>query len=118
LGSLLHGVAETRAALERVRFEIEAASGPAVGAAGTVVAREMASRAPRDTGRLAASIDVDVQTVGEGATAKVGAQVPYDRFVQFGTVYMMAQPYGRDASEDSTSGVVAAMASVYKAAIE
>lgn len=112
----LKGTAETKAALAKVRLEIETAAPTATKAGGEVIARSMTSRAPRRTGALASSIRVDVSSSIGGALAKVGTEVPYDRFVQRGTVYMAPQAYGEDAAND-TAGVAAAMAAVYKAAI-
>jgi HK97 gp10 family phage protein len=114
----VRGVAATRAALERVQLQIEAASPTAVGEAGKVVASAMSSRAPRRTGYLASQISVASSSAGEGATARVGSDAPYDRYVQRGTVNMGAQPYGEDAAAASASGVVAAMIAVYRAALE
>lgn len=114
----LLGMAKTKAALEKARLQIEAAAGPAVEASGKVVAVQMAARAPRLTGHLASQIGIDTTTLGDGATAKVGSEVPYDRFVQRGTVYMGAQPYGTDAADASIPGVVAVQTAVYKAAVD
>jgi phage gpG-like protein len=101
---------ETKRALERVRLEIAAAAPTASKAGGAVLARNM--QPPRDTGTLAARIAV----VSDGETAHVGSTVPYDRFVQFGTRNMAAQPYGQQAASD-TSGIVSAIAAVLKTAI-
>jgi HK97 gp10 family phage protein len=113
----IRGIPQTKAALFKVQTQVKYATPFAVRAAGEVVRRDMASRAPRRTGRLASSIGVDVSTFGDGATARVGADVPYDRFVQKGTVYMEPQAYGEDAAESSEGSVVAAMIAVYRAAI-
>jgi HK97 gp10 family phage protein len=113
----IRGIPRMKAALAKAAAEIEAASPTAVKASGEVVARAMVDRAPRDTGRMASSIGVAVQSIGDGATAKVGADVPYARFVEFGTVYMAAQPFEEEAGNESTTALVTAMASIYKAAI-
>lgn len=115
--SRLRGVAQTKAALAAIQARIEAASPEAVQQGGERVASRMRSIAPRDTGRLASQIGVDVSSLGDGATAKVGSDAPYDRFVQSGTVHMTAQPYGTDAGEEATSQIVAAMIAVYRAAL-
>lgn len=83
-------------------------------AGGEVVKREMVARAPRDTGALANSITVS----GDGPVASVGATVPYDVFVQLGTKYQDQQPYGEEGARANTSGVVAAMAAIFKQAVE
>lgn len=113
----LRGVARTQTAFLRVRLKFEAASPLAARAGGGIIQRQMVAIAPRRTGQLAASISTDVASSGEGAIARTGSDVSYDRFVQHGTIYMEAQPYGEDASDDVTVAVVAAMAAVYRAAI-
>lgn len=118
MAMLIRGMAETKAALARLEVEVEVASPKAVEGASKVVASEMASRAPRDTGYLVSVLETDVGSAGEGATAKVGSNAPYDRYVQRGTRYMGAQPYGEQAAAAAAPGVVAAMTAVYKAAVE
>lgn len=113
----VRGIPQTKAALERVRLEIAAASPVATKAGGEIVARDMVARAPRDTGALASSIAVNVVPEADGATASVGPSVPYARFTEFGTVYVTAQHFTAEAAEGSESGIVTAMASIYKAAI-
>jgi HK97 gp10 family phage protein len=114
----LLGLAKTKAALKKVQLQVEAAAGPAAEAGGQVVQREMASRAPRDTGRLVSLIGVEEDSFGSGATAKVGSDAPYDRFVQRGTRNMAAQPYGQESAVAAAPGVVASMAAIFKAAAE
>jgi HK97 gp10 family phage protein len=114
----LLGIAETKAALAKVSAQAEVAAGPATQAGGQVVVRQMVARAPRDTGRLVSLISTDEDSFGEGATTKVGSEAPYDRFVQRGTVYMRAQPYGEQAAAASVPGIIAAMTSIFKAAVE
>lgn len=114
----VHGIPQTKAALAKIRVQVEAASPTAVRAGGEVVQRAMVARAPRDTGALAIGISVDVVSLGEGATAHVGSSASYDRYVQRGTRHMSAQPYGQDAADASHGGVATAMASVYKAAVD
>lgn len=96
---------------------VEAASPAAVRAAGEVIAHDMRSNAPRRTGRLAAGISVEVESFGDGATAKISSDVPYDRFVQRGTVYMEPQAYGEEAARSGEDAVVDVMARVYRAAL-
>lgn len=112
------GIGRTKAALTKARLEVEAAAGPASRAGGEVVAREMASRAPRDTGLLVRLIGTEEDSVGSGATTSVGSDAPYDRFVQRGTVHMRAQPYGEQAAIAAIPGVAAAMTTVFKTAVE
>jgi HK97 gp10 family phage protein len=110
----IRGLPQLRVKLAQVTAEIELVSPIETKAGGEVVARAMIADAPRDTGRTAASIGT--QTTAEGTM--VGAfGVPYDHFVQKGTRYMAAQPYGEEAASDVIAEVVTAMASVFKAAI-
>ena len=110
---IIRGLPQLRAKLAQVTAEIELASPVATRAGGEVVARAMIERAPRDTGRLAASIRT--QTGVEGTL--VGPDVDYARFVEYGTRYMAAQPFAEEAAGDVIAEVVTAMASIYKAAI-
>jgi HK97 gp10 family phage protein len=112
MSELVHGIAKTKAALEKVSLEIRAAAPASAKAGGEVLAHDMAARAPRRTGRLAASIVAE----SDGDTTHVGATVPYARFVEFGTVYMAAQSFETDAAEQPGS-VAAAVAAILKAAI-
>ena len=105
----VHGIPATKRALERVRLRVDAMAPAASKAGGEVVAHNM--HPPRDTGKLAAGIGV----TSDGDTAHVGSSAPYDRFVQYGTTNMAAQPYGA-AAASSTAGVTAAIAAVMKSA--
>jgi HK97 gp10 family phage protein len=107
------GVPQTLAALERIQLEAKAATPVATQAAGQIVAAAMKAQAPRDTGRLAASIAVR----RDGDDAIVGADVAYDRFVQKGTRYMEAQPYAEEASGETSDAVTAAIAAVFRVAL-
>ena len=117
-GLRILGIAETKAALAKASAQAEVAAGPATKAGGEIVARQMIARAPRDTGRLISLISTDESALGQGATTKVGSNVPYDRFVQRGTIYMRAQPYGEEAATASIPGIIAAMISIFKTAVE
>jgi len=107
------GVPQTLAAFARLEVEAEVATPIATQAGGQIVAEVMRAQAPKDTGRLAASIQVR----RDGDDAIVGADVAYDRFVQKGTRFMEAQPYAEEASDETSGAVVAAMAAVFKAAL-
>ena len=54
----------------------------------------------------------------DGDTAQVGPTVPYARFVEFGTRYMEGQAFMQEAVEDTDTGVVAAMAAIFKIALK
>jgi HK97 gp10 family phage protein len=109
----IRGLPQLRAKLAQVTAEIELASPGATAAGGAVVLRAMFARAPKDTGLSASRLQA--VTTAEGTF--VGTDVPYDRFVQKGTRYMTAQPYGEESAEEVTAAVVTAMASVFKAAL-
>lgn len=111
--TIVRGIPQTKAALARVNAELLAASPAASRAGGEVLARAMMAKAPRNTGRMASGITVSI----EGATAKVGSDVPYARFVEFGTRYMGAQPFEQGAADETTGGIVSAIAAVLRAAI-
>jgi HK97 gp10 family phage protein len=113
MATFVEGVPQTLAAFERLALEAEAAASTATQAGGQIVAAAMRADAPKDTGRLAASIRVR----RDGDDTIVGADVPYDRFVQKGTRFMDAQPYGEEAADEVGNAVVAAMAAVFKAVL-
>jgi HK97 gp10 family phage protein len=115
--SFIHGMARTKAALAKVKLEVEAASPSAVKAGGEILANTMAAGMPRHTGRMASSVSVNVESMGDGAKAQVGPDVSYARFPNFGTVYLTAQHFMEDAGEAADSPIVTAMASIYRAAI-
>jgi HK97 gp10 family phage protein len=91
------------------RFQVEAKAGEQIAelAGAQVIATDMRTRAPIDTGALRNSITVSAE--GEGA--KASAAVPYARFVQFGTRYMEAQPF---ISDEVESPVLSVMTKVFQ----
>lgn len=111
--TIVRGIPETLAALARVQAEAKVAAPVSTNAAARVLAAAMVKEAPKRTGKLAGSVRI----TQEGDTGLVGATVPYDRFVQKGTKYMSAQPYGEVASDETKGGIVAAIAAVFKTAI-
>jgi HK97 gp10 family phage protein len=117
MNTILHGLPQTKTALEKAKREIELAAPSAAKAGGEAVARAAASRAPRRTGRLAASIRVETTTLGDGATASVGTDVSYARFPEFGTVYMPGQHFLSDGAKAAEREIVAAAIAVFKSAI-
>jgi HK97 gp10 family phage protein len=113
----IRGLPQLKAKLARVNTELALASPAATQAGAEVIARDMAERAPKDTGALAASIHVETSALGFGASSAVGPTVPYARFVEFGTRYMAAQPFEEESADSVAAAVVTAMASVFKAVI-
>lgn len=112
--TVVHGVPQAIAALERRKVQAKLAEPIAAKAGGEVVAAVERVRAPRRTGRLASSVVVEM----EGDTAHVGSTVDYDRFVQRGTRYMAAQPYGEEAAEATHVLVTKAMEALFKLALK
>jgi len=113
----IHGLPQLRVKLAEIETRMELASPVAVAKAADVLARQMRSSAPVRTGKLRAAISTSVTSMGDGATARTGSNVPYDPFVQKGTVYMEPQPYGEEAAHHGAAEIVAVMAAVYKAAL-
>jgi HK97 gp10 family phage protein len=110
----VHGVPQALAALERRKIAARIATPVAAHAGGVVVQNVARGVAPKDTGRLAASITVEM----EGDDAQIGPTVEYARFPNFGTRYIRAQHYMEEASAAASPTVAAAMAAVYKIAMK
>lgn len=113
----MRGLPEAKARLKLLGEKVEVISPLAVKAGAEVTARLMRDRAPRLTGRLISRIKVTVENTRDGAVARVGSDVPYDPFVQKGTVYMEPQAYGEEAAREGEADIVHAIATVYKAAL-
>jgi HK97 gp10 family phage protein len=112
--TVVHGIPEALAALERRKIQAKIATPIATRAGGEVVQGIAQAVAPKDTGALAASITVEM----EGDDAQVGPTVEYARFPNYGTVYIRAQHYMETASAVASPIVEAAMAAVYKIAMK
>jgi len=110
---IVRGLPETLAAFKRVQVEVAASAPLATRAGAQVLAATMVAKAPKRTGKLASSIRVTQQ----GDTAFVGADVPYARFVEFGTTFMAAQPFEEEAADETATAIGAAVAGVLKGAI-
>lgn len=117
IGGRIHGEAKLRRKLGVIERRVELVSPVAVGAGAKVLEQQMHRFAPVLTGRLRARVHTDIATNRDGATARTGSDVPYDPFVQGGTVYMEPQAYGEEASNEGASAIVAAMAGVYRKAL-
>lgn len=71
---------------------------------GSEIAERAASRAPHDTGRLAASIQARPAAGPRGgAGVEVVADVEYAKFVEYGTSEMAAEPFLRPALDEVVS---------------
>jgi HK97 gp10 family phage protein len=112
--TVVHGIPEALAALERRKIAAKVATPIAARAGGQVVQGVAQAIAPKDTGTLAASITVEM----EGDDAQIGPTVEYARFTNFGTRYISAQHYMESAAAAASSVAAAAMAAVYKIAMK
>lgn len=112
-GARIVGEAKLRAHLLRIAAQVEAAATPAMLASAEVVASRARARAPVDTGALRNSIRARVDAPGRAVAEAV---VPYARFQEFGTVYVPAVRYLREAIEP-TSGIVGPAIPVFRAAL-
>lgn len=110
---VVQGVPQTIAAFARVGAQVKIAAPIASRSGGEVLAALMRAAAPKRTGRLAASI----RTSKDGDATIVGADVPYDRFVQLGTENMEPQAYGERAAETGGNAITAAMTRIIQAAL-
>ena len=106
IGARIHGEQQLRRVLRMTERRVELASPVAVKAGADIVADQMRRLAPQLTGRLVARISADVATFGEGATARIGSDVPYDPFVQRGTVYVEPQAYGEEAAGQGAAACI------------
>lgn len=71
--------------------------GKAVTRACIRVQRSAKQLAPVDTGRLRASVQYEVGRDGRGIVGRIGTNVHYARYLEFGTRRMRAQPFLRPA---------------------
>lgn len=65
--------------------------------AGYEIEREAKIMCPVDTGRLRASITTTVEESEQNIKVKVGTDVNYGPYLEFGTRYMRAKPFLRPA---------------------
>jgi len=65
---------------------------------GLRIVRSAKQKAPVDTGRLRSSITLEEETVDRFIKVKVGTNVEYAPFVEFGTENQPAQPFLRPAA--------------------
>lgn len=62
------------------------------------IVRAAKQKAPVDTGRLRSSITLEEETVNRFIKVKIGTNVEYAPFVEFGTPSQPAQPFLRPAA--------------------
>jgi HK97 gp10 family phage protein len=112
--TVVHGIPQALAALERRKIAGKIATPVATRAGGEVIQNAAQVIAPKDTGALAASITVEM----DGDDAQVGPRVDYARFPEFGTRYIPAQNYMERAAAVASPTAAAAMAAIYKIAMK
>lgn len=113
-----NGLTALAAAIEKSNADLVRALPGITQAGAAVVLTEVAARAPRDTGRLAASIDELQQssrtyaskTVQVDDSAKTGIE-HYAIFLEYGTSKMAARPFFRPGVEAVRGKVGALMVS-------
>ena len=105
---------QVSAHLVRIGARVAAASTLAAEAMAAPVQRKAVGKAPRNTGRMAASITVTSSGPGR---AEVGPETDYARFPELGTQYQRAQHFLTDAAKDSQGEAVVAATGVFKAAL-
>jgi HK97 gp10 family phage protein len=113
MSASLLGEEELKAKLVAMSARVNAANGPAAAAGAEVVARAFAEHAPRDTGATAESARVEK----EGDAAYAGVSTDYARFTEYGTEYVTAQHWARQAYETSKEGAIGAFALVIREAL-
>jgi HK97 gp10 family phage protein len=90
----------------------------ALEAGALLVVNDAKRRAAVDTGNLRRSLHVgDQQASGTDASVKVGTDVEYAPYVEFGTSRMAAQPYLRPALESQEGEVRAEVADALRGLI-
>jgi HK97 gp10 family phage protein len=99
---------------EAVKRAVEAATVKALTGAALIVEGAAKGLAPVDTGNLKGSITYRVGF----DHAKVGTNVDYAPYLEYGTVKMSAQPYLRPGLDSNKSAINKSMAEVYRAAIK
>ena len=100
--------------IPEVMRAIEAATPKALNTAAIMVEGSAVLRSPVKTGNLRGSISHQVLT----DHAKVGTNVEYAPYVEYGTKHMSAQPYLRPALDENKGKAQKAMSDIYQSAIK
>ena len=100
---------------DRLNVKVPKVLGESVKTTADKVADSARSNCPVDTGELQGSIQVEMQSEFEGHVVATAEHAPY---VEFGTVYMMAQPYMAPAVEEHRTSFVRDTKSKVKNAVE
>lgn len=94
MGIKLSGAKELKAALARQR-NVQMLAAPVVKHHGAQLQQNAQRYAPVDTGTLKRSIRLEIRD--SELTAEVAATTDYAAYVEYGTRFMLAQPYMRPA---------------------
>lgn len=99
---------------EAVKKAVEAATVRALTGAALIVQGAAKGLSPVDTGNLRSSISHEVNP----DHAKIGTNVEYAPYLEYGTVKMAAQPYLRPGLDNNKRAIETSMSEVYRAAIK
>jgi len=99
---------------EAVKQAVLNAAVKALTGAALIVEGSAKNLSPVDTGNLKGSITHEVTK----EMAKIGTNVEYSPYLEYGTVKMAAQPYLRPALDDNKTAIERYMAEIYRAAIK
>jgi len=104
----LKGGKELPKKLEKLAQQYASKLGVAVGAAALIVSNDAKSNAPYLTGNLRRSIHIEPDdSSGERVVVKVGTDVEYARYQEFGTSTIPPHPYLRPALDQNKDKVKA-----------
>jgi HK97 gp10 family phage protein len=121
LSMKLTGSVELQKKLDQLSMAMAAqALATAVTAGALVIENAAKQRSPVRTGNLRRSIHTEPARAADGkaATARVGTNVEYAPYVEFGTRRMSARPYLRPALDEGKAEAQRVMAVAFKRAIE
>lgn len=87
----------------------------ALKAAGLIIEGDAVKMAPIDTGTLRRSIMTEAAATGDHtAEARVGTNLEYGPFMEFGTIHIAPRPYLRPAFDKNKTAVMTTVAEILK----
>jgi len=103
----VEGLDELQEALEKLGADWKQYAGPALGHGLAAIVTDARKEAPVDTGRLRASIGSEIlRTAGSEIVGRVGSNIDYASYQEFGTRYQSGKPFLRPALEKNRDRVV------------
>lgn len=106
----LEGFEATRRALVSAPERVRVHASSAVAASTFAITQRAKAMVPVDTGRLKSAIESSRVVSGlQGRVGLSGSDVPYWRFVEFGTRNMAARPFFRPAAEQERNAFIQRM---------